>query len=343
MKAEDLLMGLNELQDDLVLNAQIPNRKPAFRKRKLMALLTAAVIASMLGMTAFASTDGTHWLREFFAQRSDFVLSDSQKDYIAENAVAVQKSQTQNGYTLTLDTAISDGVYTYIRFQLEAPEAVVLDARSYAPQNWKELDMINENGEPFTGSGGWDTVDDNLADNAVSLIYTRFHMSDEDNYDSIFGHTWNLRIDGLKGNYIHNYGTPEMTFEEVDVTEGIWEFQISFPARGNEVVEFITEPVDCPIYTNIGIQGWHYEDVAITSLKVRALSASLSFRHPKTENINGRFDNIYAVMKDSSMAKLNGSSGAPDHLTYKFDAPIVVADIDHILLPDGTKLPMPQA
>lgn len=342
MKAEDLLMGLNELEDDLVLDAPKPLCKRRFQKGKLMALLTAAVIVSMLALTAFASSDGTLWLRAFFAQRSDFALSDNQKGFIEKNAVEVQNSQTQNGYTLTLDTAISDGVYTYICFQLTAPEDIVLDARSYAPQNWAELELINENGEAFTGSSGWDTVDDKPADNVVSLIYTWFHMDDADNYDSILGHTWNLRVDGLKGDYIHNYGTPDMTFEEVSLTEGIWEFAITFPEQGNEEVEFITEPVDCPLYTNIGITGWHYENVTITSLKVRALSASLSFRHPKADSLNGRFDAIYAVMEDGSMAKLLPSGAGPDHLTYKFDSPVVVDDIAHILLPNGTKLPMPQ-
>lgn len=342
MKPQDLLKAFTDLDDDLVLEAKADNPRRRLNGRRLMAVLTAAVIAGTMAMTAFASTDGTLWLRNFFAQRSDFVLSDSQKNYIDENSVAVQSSQTQNGYTLTLDTAISDGVYTYIRFLLEAPEDVVLDARSYAPQNWGELDWVNENGEAFKGSGGWDTVDDGPGDNVVSLIYTLFHMRDEDNYDSIPGHTWKLRIDGLTGQYIHNYGTPEMNVEEVDLTEGIWEFQITFPEQSNEAVEFIAEPVDCPLYTNIGITGWHYEDVAITSLKVRALSAALTFRHPDREQVNGDIDPIYAVMKDGSMAPLNPASGAPDHLTFKFDAPIVVGDIDHILLPNGTSLPMPQ-
>lgn len=342
MKAEDLLMGLNDLDEDLILDVQEPIRGRSLNKRRLMALLTAALLTGTLALTAFASSDGTVWLRDFFAQRSDFILSDNQKKQIEENTVTVQSSQTQNGYTLTLDAAISDGVYTYIRFQLTAPEDVVLDAKSYAPQNWKELELINENGEAFKGSGCWDTVDDGPGDNVVSIIYTRFHMTDEDNYDSILGHTWNLHIDGLKGNYIHNDGTPDMTFEEVDLTDGVWEFEITFPEQGNEAVEFITEPVVCPTYTNIGIKGWHYADVTITSLKVRALSASLTFRHPKEENINGRFDEIYAVMKDDSMAKLNPASSGPNHLTFQFDAPIVLEDIDHILLPNCTKLPMPR-
>lgn len=339
MKAEDLLTGLNELEDDLILDAMTPMRKRTSHRRKLMTLLTAAVIVSMLAMTAFASTDGTLWLRNFFAQRSDFVLSDNQKNYIDKNAVNIQNSKTQNGYTLTLDTAISDGVYTYIRFQLTAPEDVVLDADYYAPRNWAELELVNEWGEPFVGNAEWNRVEDDPTDNVASLLYIRSHSWDEDNYDSIFGHTWNLRIDGLEGTYVYNRDTPDITVETIDLTEGVWNFAITFPEQGNETVEFISEPVDCIYKPGMEMQK---DYVSITSLKVRALSASLTFRHPDREQINADFEDIYAVMKDGSMAKLNPASGAPDHLTYQFDAPIVLEDIDHILLPGGIKLPRPQ-
>lgn len=339
MKAEDLLMAINELEDGVVLEANDLPEKKHITARRLSTLLIAAVIAGTLVMTVFASSDGSIWLRNFFAQRSDFLLSDNQKSYIGENAVNIQNSKTRNGYTLTLDTAISDGVYTYIRFQLTAPEDVVLDADYYAPRNWAELDLINEWGKPFVGNAEWNRVEDDPTDNVASLLYIRSHSWDEDNYDSIFGHTWNLRIDGLEGTYVYNSDTPDITVETIDLTEGIWNFAITFPEQGNETVEFITEPVDCICMPGMETQK---DYVSITSLKVRALSASLTFRHPDKEEINADFDDIYAVMKDGSMAPLNPASGAPNHLTYQFDAPIVLEDIDHILLPDGTQLPMPQ-
>lgn len=336
----DLLMGLTDLEDELILDARKPVAQPHFRKRKLMALLTAAVIASTLAMTALASADTTHKLREFFVRRSDAALSDGQQEFVEENAVALQDSQTHDGYTLTLDTAISDGICTYFLFQLTAPEGTILDARSYDFREWYPLKSTL--GTEFPGSGGWDTIDDDPGDNTVSLRLMFFHGWDEDNYDSIFSHTWNLRLEGLEATYLHNWDTPKMSIEEIFLSDGTWNFSITFPEQGNAEMEFITDPAACPCKTNIGIQGWHCEDVSITSLKVRAFSAVLTFQHPTAGMINADIEDIYAVMQDGSMAKLNTATGAPGHLTYHFDAPIVLADIDHILLPNGTRLYPPQ-
>lgn len=336
MKAEDLLMGLNELDDDLILDVKEPVPRPQVSTRKWTALLTAALIAGTLVLTAFASSDASFRLWEFFVKRSDVVLSENQHQFVEENAIPIQDSQTHDGYTLTLDTAISDGICTYIRFQLTAPEGTVLDARSYdsAEHTW----LMSTLGKRFPGSGGWDTVDDDPTDNTVTLILTLFHGWDEDNYDSIFDHTWKLRFDGLEATYLHNWDTPEMSIEEVLISDEVWDFTITFPKQGNTEIEFISEPVTC----HGNVNGFYKENISITSLRVRALSAVLTFRHPMAEALNGSFDTIYAIMKDGSMAKLNEASGAPNHLTFHFDAPIVLEDIDHILLPNGIKLPMPQ-
>ena len=342
MNAMDILLGLNELEDDLIPDMQTPERSVPLRRRRTTALLAAAFLVSMLALTAFASSDGTFRLREFFVQRSDPVLSENQLDYIDQYAVPIQQSQTCDGYTLTLDTAISDGIYTYIRIQLTAPEGTILDDQYYGPL---ERSLTNEDGEKFRSAGnGFDNIDTDPTDNTVTLIYTIYHASwDPGNYDSIFDETWTFRFEGLKA---HNNFYSEETgflFEEKNLSDGIWEFSITFPEQGNGEICFITEPVTCPCQVNLGIQGLHYEDVEITGLNVRALSAVLTFRHPKAEVLNGRFDSIFAVMKDGSMAKLIEATNAPNHLTFQFAAPIVLEDIDHILLPNGTRLYPPGA
>lgn len=337
MKAEDLLLAANELDDDLILDAQQPVAKRKFHSRKLMALLTAAVIVSMLALTAFASADTSFRLWQFFVKRSDVVLSENQHQFVEENAIPIQDSQTHDGYTLMLDTAISDGICTYIRFQLTAPEGTVLDARSYDAREHTWL--TNTMGKKFPGSGGWDTVDDAPSDNTVTLILKLFHGWDEENYDSIFDHTWKLRFDGLEATYLHNPWTPEMTAETVPLSDGVWNFTITFPKQSNTEIEFISEPVTC----HGNVNGFFKENISITSLRVRALSAVLTFWHPMAEALNGDFDTIYAIMKDGNMTKLNSATGAPNHLTFHFDAPIVLTDIDYILLPNGTKLPLPPA
>lgn len=341
MKSEDLLMALNELEADLVLDAEkTPNR--VFRKRRLTTLLIAAVLVGSLAITAVASADGAVWFQNFFSQNSGMDLSNGQIAYIGENTTAVQQSQTMNGYTITLESALSDGVKTLIQFKVTAPEDVVLGLDIYTPGNWADNTFIvNEGGKTYFTSGGWDTFDEDKTDNAVTILYESDNFWYEKEIDQLFGHTWNIRLVGLDGKNrmtIENMNDPP---PKQHITDGLWEFEVTFPESGNKTVEFISEPVSCPAEVNIGIQGYHYEDVDITSLRVRAMSVALTFQHPTEEAINADFDDIYAVMKDGSQALLNPYYSSPNFLTFDFDAPIVVDEIDHILLPNGAKLPTP--
>ena len=350
MKPEDLWSAFTELDDDLVLDTEAAAPKRKFGPRRLMAVLTAAVIASTMVLTAFASSDGAVWFKNFFSMNTD--LADSQKDFIEGNTTQFRQSQTSNGYTLTLDTAISDGVRTYIRFQLTAPEGVVLDADHYAPNNWTELKFVNENGETYSTSGGWDTYDDDLTDNVSSLLYTSDNGGFEDDVDRLFEETWNVRIIGIKAGCWHDLGTPEASFEEKKLTDGLWEFDIQFPEKGNRVVELISTPVDCPSEVDVGIEKtgentFRYITesalVQITSFKLRALTAEFSYQYSEKEQVNADFEDLYVVMKDGTRTLMHQNLGYPNYNTYYFDAPIILDEVDHILLPNGTKLRVPLA
>ena len=340
MKSEDLLNALNDLEEDLVLDAKKAPQKRRVRGRRFVVFLAAALAASTIAMTAFASSDGSIWFHNFFTQKSDLALSDSQQAYIGENTASFQQSQTMNGYTVTLESAISDGVKTLIQFKIAAPEDVVLDLDIYTPSNWRNVDLfVNEAGEVYSTTGGWDTIDEDKTDNEVTLLYESDNTWYEKHIDQIFGHTWTIRLVGLDG-------TNRMTIENMEnppqkqhITDGVWEFEVEFPETGNQTLEFVSDPVPCTVTHNFsGAQGYIEDTVNIISLKVRALSVALCFQHPKKDEINARFEDIYAVMADGSQILLNPFYGGPNFLTFCFDAPIVLEEIDHILLPNGTML-----
>lgn len=46
-------------------------------------------------------------------------------------------------------------------------------------------------------------------------------------------------------------------------------------------------------------------------------------------------------MKDGSQMLMRESGGWPDNITFTFAAPIALEEVSHILLPNGTKIPMP--
>ena len=78
----------------------------------------------------------------------------------------------------------------------------------------------------------------------------------------------------------------------------------------------------------------------ITSLNLWSLGAELSFRFVE-EPRNAEFGDLYAVMKNGEMIRLQKSFDMPDFITYKVTTPIMLDQVDHLFLEDGTTFPAP--
>lgn len=142
------------------------------------------------------------------------------------------------------------------------------------------------------------------------------------------------------------------------LAEEIWEFTITFDEKKleNKSVELITGD---PVKT-WGIVTWKLDDeplfyktgsgmgvVEITSFLLNPFGATLTYEYEEPaynvfieyQNTFGYEDRyVYAVMKDGSKIALHTDSTG-DKL--EAETPIVLSEVDHILLGSGDKLPMP--
>lgn len=131
------------------------------------------------------------------------------------------------------------------------------------------------------------------------------------------------------------------------LTDEEWEFDVTFDSD-NQFMELITQPV------SVQAKVWRYadekqwdtvdslEEVQISSFRVTPFGANIAFV-PKSDTIGISLqlwqdtdDEIYAVMKDGSRIKLY-LTGA-DATILQAETPIVLSQLDYILLEDGTKL-----
>ena len=162
-------------------------------------------------------------------------------------------------------------------------------------------------------------------------------------------------IDGEEMEGLHQYET---------LVEAIWEFSITFDEpKAQNSVELITgEPVTtwAKVFWRIpddNPMGYVIGDgiaaVKIKSFILNPFGATLSYEYFE-EAHNGAFieygthngytdhgytdRHVYAVMKDGSQIALRTDSTG-DKL--KADTPIVLSEVDHILLGDGVRIPMP--
>ena len=136
------------------------------------------------------------------------------------------------------------------------------------------------------------------------------------------------------------------------LTDEEWNFDITFDSD-NQFIELITKPVfaQAKVWRYADEKQWDtvdsLEEVQISSFRVTPFGANISYV-PKPDaigislNLSQNMDAaIYAVMKDGSCIKLYGVG--TDNMILQAETPIVLSQLDHILLEDGTKLYTPDA
>lgn len=328
MNAMDLLEAMTNIDSTIIENAQPKKHRGGRTVTRI--LLLAALIAA-LTMTAFAANEAVNWFKDYFARWSAEGLSEEQITFIDENTTDIQNSQTCNGYTITVEAAITDGTESMIKLKLIAPEDVKLDAVNYFPGNDDCLFPDEEENLAYW-NGGWRCMREDERPNVVDIMFTIHEPIGE-------WTAWTLKIQDIYGTYEENIGQADYRQWTERIAEGIWEIPIVFSVDGRDEIELIKDPV--PGEVNIGLNKDSYHDVMITSFKLRAMSAEITYEYVVPVHGAGDFDPIYVVMKDGSQIMLLPRSGTPVSCTYHFAVPLILSGVDHVLLPNGTKLPIP--
>lgn len=134
------------------------------------------------------------------------------------------------------------------------------------------------------------------------------------------------------------------------LTDEEWYFDVTFDPD-NQFMELINQPVSAQalVWRYADEKQWEtkdsLEEVQISSFRVTPFGANISYV-PKPDAIGISLklwqdtdDEIYAVMKDGSRIKLD--LVGTDNAVLQAETPIVLSQLDYILLEDGTKLCAP--
>jgi len=313
-----------------------------------MRLLTAAVITVLLTMSVFAAENimtYDDWFRDFFSNKEVVAdISENQLILLENSLTPINQSVTSNGYTVTLESAITDGFVAYFTFRVDAPEDVVLDKPRY---DFREvpLDIFGEDiddGDITIRSGGWRTLeDDDPTDNTVRLLL-EISISDPEKMNSALTDKTEKTI--TLNTFLRDAG-PESPAEIQ--AEGEWTFTFTLPDTDpvTREVEMLSSPVRCTARRQSGQHNFNIA-VQVTSFRLRALTATLVCEEPLTGFWEGiMLDPIYVVLKDGSRVLARFSSGSYQEgecvSNMEFDVPISFADVDYIEFPGGDKAYMP--
>lgn len=355
MKPEKLLDALNDIDSDLIAGAHAPQT----RSRPRFTLLIAAVlVTAALTATAFASETISGWFEQYFERQNDVPLSSEQVQYIEANELVVGETKTKSGYDLELKSVLADSSTIYITLGITSPDVLPFDEDTQL--TFDSFDFYDQNRKTPQALSAQVLDDGDSSDYTTDLIleYTLGSWNESDQ--------WTLHIKELQL-WIHDvayeqnlldtkYAGQEnfmLTDEEAalayrfeTLAEGPWEFSIDLSTADSAELEMVTDPITAQSCCGFKPDGTLvYEEVTINSVIIRPLSATI-----QTELTESRAapdftptidEQIFVVMKDSSRIQLHPDWGMSGKQHFSTASPIVLTEVDHVLLADGTKIMAP--
>ncbi len=309
------------------------HRKGHRRRIITLGLIAAAVL--LLGMTAYAASQPVvlaKWFPRYFASQEEATeeMTRNQAEILDKGLVPIEKSQTRNGYTITLQSGISDHRRAILIFEVAAPEGVVLDSDTCILDSTIDVEI------PALETG-----------NYASVIRSGFQIPDENPFDNRFLVAKEIAVQPSEGSHfsladgaigvirINSLLDSSGKAPQV-IAEGPWEFSCKFSEEWvvMQEKEMLQRPVKAGALRSLNA-GQYQATVTVTSFQLRSLSATCTYKIP----FSGRWEGIllkpiYVVMKDGSKIPahfvMSLNRGRTDECTYDFDRPIAIADVDHI-------------
>lgn len=374
MKEMDILEMIGEARADYILDAQSflkgeqNMRKVSGRKVWLIAAMVVLAMTLMGCTVAYAYTHG--WFTSLYSAGNEQPLSDSQISYLDENEQVLNQIQAKKGWSVELRSAITDGTKGLVILGVTAPEGTDLGP-VYGDDGTlvSRLDMVEQWDKPVVYPDGfeedvitWFFMDDGDGKKNTENFIIEVQPKPSDSSHSPFepNAEWKViltdvirittdvellkEISDELGQYCYE-GAVNTTEVLLDAD---WEFTFSFRAETAEEAsrEVLTAPIATKgqVYRRYGDGDGEYEyvleDVTITSVKLNALSATITYEftglYPAFEWDS---KHVYAVMKDGTEIMLEDNWSRWDgYNVLKARSPIIVAEVDYIRLVDGTTL-----
>ena len=341
MKGNELLLeAVGGVDPALVEDARSMGGTRRQTGRRALTLALAAALALALSATAYAWFSGADWFKSWFGDRSGG-LTASQEAYSDANAADVDQSVTVNGWTVTVRSALADQYDFCILLRIDPPAGTKLKGDGLIHMD--DLSSGRTDGADRGAAGGqtggviWSEENGGL-----TCVWTQgVTVLPDSDFSYLDGAERTVRLERL-------HTGPDT------VAEGPWEFTLTLPASGGEAVELAPEPVPCQGEKLVLREGQASErqtvDVTLTSFRLTALGAAarVEYGPDAWETGTGTVPTlpVTVVMTDGTEIKISGLGGAygdgQAEFRYQFSSPVVLPEVDHILLPGGAELPMPE-
>ena len=349
-----ILQAMNWVDDEYLEEMNEVKGQSHRGKRKLTTLVVIAALVAVMGVGVFAKEYGSaveDWFYWFFAANNQpevmeslsenqpevmESLSENQQEVFNEGFVTINQSMTLDGWTVTLESGISDGYRMLVKYRVDAPEGVVLDSRyslAFRPViKTAEGKTIDWNG-PFIAQ--WTIADEDPNDNSMTRLIDCTGGSTSQGKPICVpdGAVVHLEV----YNIWKNTGNAQaITRAKVWEKDQKFEVELGQAYMAKDTVE-ITEETYCAAKRRDKDVEFDFQ-LKVMSVEVRALTAVIKFEMPRTGWGDGIFiDPIRVVLNDGTALESQGMrmENYEDHLecTVEFDQPVPIADVAYIDFP----------
>ena len=355
MTGMEILKAIGDMEDAYIseMRSYIEDRNGR-RKPKLFllaGLIAVLVLAVSVGASGVVHWEDASWFDSFFSATASDVpadaITDHQQELLDAGLVKLGQAVEQDGYTFTLESALCDGHRLLAKFVLDAPEGVVLEKGRYdVILDYRALypdgTMI-----PFGAMFGScsQLEDPDPTDGRLQfLLDVRLQPPSDADSAMLMGASWEIAISEIQ--YVYDR---EAEYWVDPLATGEWYFLIPFDESSllTGEVEVLDRPVR--LRAERCLNEWSFPvNIRVTSLRVRALSATLTYDKPLSGfwhgiDIEG---DIYIVMKDGTKIlahwDMGHSKGKYWQESFTFPVPVAWEDVDFVLLPNGEQIHIAQ-
>lgn len=353
MKEERLLTVLGMIDDTFVeelYRSEVERPSNLGSKRKIRVYFLIAAIILLLaacGVKAVAILEENlfpQYFSEKYRDDAEEMISENQRELLERGMVPIGQSVTCNGYTLTLESALSDGYRTLLKFLIMPPDGIASGEAYYSLKGWPQIANTNGDEIDLSAAGGGVSNHWKEADNTSAVLYEFSIVPQTGNAEKMkSGTVWNMTISELYEYVVRENGS-EKRLEILEKTSGEWSFRFTFDE--NILLAEEQEILERPIYSLGKRILWNHKFPVIfqiTSCKIRAFSATLHIEEPLLGYWDGfEYGPFQIFLKDGTVIEGNycGGHNRGDHVeaTYQFSIPVAMEDISYVQFPGGQKV-----
>ena len=331
-------------------------RTGAVSIRRAAVIASAVIVLMAFTVTVFASEEFTSWVQSYFTAYSG-KLSDKQQGYLSEHEQQIFESQTVNGWTVQLKSAIHDGTIGYMVFDLIGPEGE--DVGHYTFGNTgragyctKAPDILQlPEGLSRYCSWGYSWLEDGDGRSHTKRLVVNVDPNEDDSSIDAFGPNaiYRIHMENIVQEFQCDEDASSRSWEVI--SEGQWDFDVIFTEGSREAVELLEDPIT--------VNAWFLDHSAgklvnaqgtalLYSVEMRNLTVTIRYAASRGAPIFERYEDDECirpavVMKDGGRVELMSRGGSDSGCqTLSAMAPIILEEVDHILLADGTVIPVPE-